>query len=161
MAMKQTGDQAPAFHLKDLHGRTVSLSDLRKQAPVLLVFFKVECPTCQYTLPFVERLHQALRNVSIVGISQNPAAESAAFAKRFNLTLPILLDENDYPASRAYAITTVPSLFLVNQDGEIAFTAEGWVKEDFQKLIEMMKPAFGPAPVVFKPNESVQDFKAG
>jgi peroxiredoxin len=159
--MKQVKDQAPAFSLKDLQGRTVNLNDLIKSASALVAFFKVECPTCQYTLPFVERLHQALPNVSIIGISQSPAADTAAFAKKFQLTLPLLLDDHDYATSRSYGITTVPSVFLIDKDGKILFAFEGWAKDDFEKLAQLLKPQGGPAPIVFKQNESVQAFKAG
>lgn len=159
--MKQVQDQAPTFSLKDLQGHTVTLNDLTKNAPALVAFFKVECPTCQYTLPFVERLHQAMPNASIIGVSQNPATDTSAFAKKFQLTLPLLLDDNGYVASRSYGITTVPSLFLIDKDGKIQFAFEGWAKDDFERLAQQMKAEGGPPPVIFKPSESVQAFKAG
>ena len=45
----------------------------------------------------------------------------------------MLLDteESGYPASNAYGISHVPSLFLVERDGTIAWSMEGFVKREF------------------------------
>ena len=58
MAALCTGNKAPEFDLKTLDGKRFSLSDELAHRPVVLAFFKVSCPTCQYALPFFERLHK-------------------------------------------------------------------------------------------------------
>ena len=75
---------------------------------MLLAFFKISCPVCQLTAPYLERL--AVRNeraVQVIGISQDDAGATRGFANRFGLTFPTLLDssEDEYPASNAYGIT--------------------------------------------------------
>ena len=52
MAALTIGAKAPEFDLKTLDGKRFSLSDELAHRPVVLVFFKVSCPTCQYALPF-------------------------------------------------------------------------------------------------------------
>ena len=159
------GKKAPDFSLRTMDGRNVSLAEVLARGPVVLAFFKVSCPTCQYALPFLERLHKAYRHssVTMVGISQNDAKETAAFLKEFGVTFPVLLDEiGKYPVSNAYGLTNVPTVFWIAQDGEIEVSSVGWVKADFEQINRKLAEAGKSAPAaVFKPGEDVRDFRAG
>ena len=165
MAALTTGTKAPEFELKTLDGKAFSLRDELSRGPVVLAFFKVSCPTCQYALPFLERLHKAYakKGVKMIGVSQNDAKDTTAFNKEFGVTFPVLLDDtNRYPVSNAYGLTNVPSIFWVAQDGEIEVSSVGWVKKDFEAINRKMAEADQIAPaVIFKPGEDVRDFRAG
>lgn len=165
MAALTIGAKAPEFDLRNLDGKRFSLSDELAHRPVVLVFFKVSCPTCQYALPFFERLHQSYgRNgVTLVGISQNDAKDTAAFNKEFGVTFPVLLDDpRSYAASNAYGLTNVPTIFWIAQDGEIEVSSVGWLKKDFEEINKKMAEAGKSAPAaMFKPGEEVKDFRAG
>ena len=165
MAALAVGTRAPGFELKTMDGKRFSLSDELAQGPVVLAFFKVSCPTCQYAFPFLERLHQAYgqKGVALVGVSQNDARDTAAFVKEFGVTFPVLLDDTrSYPASNAYGLTNVPTLFWVAPDGEIEISSVGWVKADFDQINRKMAEAGKAAPAaVFKPGDDVRDFRAG
>lgn len=165
MTALATGKNAPNFELKTLDGKPFSLSDELPHGAVILAFFKVSCPTCQYAFPFLERLHKAYgkSGVTLVGVSQNEAKDTAAFAKEFGITFPILLDDtHKYPVSNAYGLTNVPSIFWIAQDGEIEVSSVGWLKADFEQINRKMAEAGRTTPaVVFKPGESVVDFRAG
>jgi peroxiredoxin len=165
MTALASGSKAPDIELKTLDGKPFSLSGELSRGPVVLVFFKVSCPTCQYALPFFERLYKAYghKAVKLVGVSQNDAKDTAEFNKQFGITLPVLLDDSQrYPASNAYGLTNVPSIFWVAEDGEIEVSSVGWVKADFNQINRKMAEADKIAPaVVFKPGEDVRDFRAG
>lgn len=165
MATLATGTKAPDFTLKTLDGQAFSLSDELARGPVVLAFFKVSCPTCQYAFPFLERLHKAYaqNGVKLVGVSQNSAKETAGFAKEFGVTFPILLDEiGKYPVSNAYGLTNVPTSFWIAQDGEIEVSSVGWVKADFAEINSKMAEAGKTTPaLLFKAGEDVRDFRAG
>jgi len=164
MAALATGTKAPEIELKTVDGKPFSLTDKLGLGPVVLVFFKVSCPTCQYALPFFERLNKTYRHtgVTLVGVSQNHAGDTSAFSKEFGITFPVLLDDTSYPVSNAYGLTNVPSIFWVAQDGEIEVSSVGWVKNDFEEINRRMAEAGKIAPaVVFKPGEDVRDFRAG
>jgi peroxiredoxin len=122
--------------------------------------FKVSCPTCQYTFPFLERLHRSVPGAQIVGISQDSPSDTQAFAKQFGITFPILVDNDGYKVSRAFGISTVPTIFVVDGDRKISAISEGWAKDDFDSVAASIA-APGALPTVFKPGESVQQFKAG
>ena len=159
------GIKAPDFALKRLDGKRFSLSEELQTGPVVLAFFKVSCPTCQYAFPFLERLHKAYgnRGVKLVGVSQNDAKETVAFAKDFGLTFPLLLDDmRSYPVSNAYGLTNVPTIFWVAQDGEIEVSSVGWVKADFESInLKMSENGKIGLAAVFKAGEDVRDFRAG
>jgi len=165
MAALTVGTKAPEFELKTLDGKRFVLSEELARGPVLLAFFKVSCPTCQYAFPFLERLEQAYggRGVRIVGISQNDAKATAGFVKEFGVSFSMLLDDTDnYPVSNAYGLTNVPSIFWIAQDGEIEISSVGWVKADFEAINRKMAESRQSAPaVLFKPGEDVRDFRAG
>jgi len=165
MAALAVGTKAPGFELKTMDGKRFSLSDELARGPVVLAFFKVSCPTCQYAFPFLERLHKAYgqKGVALVGVSQNDARDTAAFVKEFGVTFPVLLDDTrSYPASNAYGLTNVPTLFWVAPDGEIEISSVGWVKADFDQVNRKMAEAGKAAPAaMFKPGEDVRDFRAG
>ncbi len=165
MTALATGTAAPQFELKTSDGKKFSLRDELANGPVVLAFFKVSCPTCQYTLPFLERLHKAYagKGVKVFGVSQNDATETAAFTKEFGITLPILMDDTrNYPVSNAYGLTNVPTIFWIDQDGEIEITSVGWVKADFEQINRKIAEFGKSTPsVVFKPGEDVRDFRAG
>ena len=165
MTALAAGAKAPEFELKTSDGKRFSLSTELAHGPVVLVFFKVSCPTCQYALPFLERLHKAYKNkgVTLVGVSQNDANETAAFCKDFGITFPMLLDDTRrYPVSNAYGLTNVPTIFWIAEDGEIEVSSVGWVKADFEQVNRKMAEIGKTTPAaVFRSGEDVRDFRAG
>ncbi len=60
MQALEAGAPAPTFALKDADGKTHSLAEALQRGPLLLAFFKESCPVCQFTFPFLERIHQGL-----------------------------------------------------------------------------------------------------
>jgi peroxiredoxin len=159
------GTKAPEFELKAMDGKRFVLRDELAAGPVVLAFFKVSCPTCQYAFPFLERLERAYGHtgVRIIGVSQNDPKQTAAFNREFGVTFPVLLDDMDtYPVSNAYGLTNVPTVFWIAQDGDIEVSSVGWVKADFEAISRKMAEARNiPAASVFRPGEDVRDFRAG
>lgn len=165
MTALASGVTAPDFKLKTLDGKQFSLSSELVRGPVVLAFFKVSCPVCQFAFPFLERLHKAYeqKGYMLVGVSQNNAKDTAAFNKEFGVTFPVLLDDtNAYPVSNAYGLTNVPTVFWVAQDGEIELSSVGWLKADFDELNRRMAGVGKTtATTLFNATESVPDFRAG
>jgi peroxiredoxin len=144
--MLNAGSKAPAVSL---------LAEILSRGPALLVFYKISCPVCQMTLPFLERIAQG--SLPIVAISQDDQAGTRRFQSKFGVTLTTLLDSEDdgYPASNAFGITHVPSLFLVEPDGTISLASEGFVKADLESI------ALRAALPMFRADELVPAWKAG
>src|SRR5579872_675931 len=165
MAALVSGTKAPQVELTTLGGKGFSLTEELARGPVVLAFFKVSCPTCQYAFPFYERLHKAYghQGIRLVGISQNDAKETAAFIKDFKLTFPVLLDDTrSYPVSNAYGLTNVPTIFWVAQDGEIEVSSVGWVKREIDEIYQRVREIYSQPPAaLFRPDEKIAEFRAG
>ncbi len=146
-------DQAPDFELPALgDGAPVAIRSAGE--PVLAVFFRISCPVCQFALPFVERLSKG--TLPVVAISQDDAEGTAEFHSELGITLPTLLERRGYPASNAYRITNVPSMFLIGPGGRIEQSVTGFSKEAFEAWAELA----GVAPL-FLPGERIPAFRPG
>jgi peroxiredoxin len=165
MAALPAGNTAPDFSLPALDDGKFSLQDALKKGPVLAAFFKVSCPVCQFTFPYLERIYKAHGdgNITVVGISQNDRRDTAAFLKEYGVTFPTLFDDPDgYAVSNAYGLTNVPTLFLIGPDSQIEISSVGWVKQDVEDINRKLAGRQHTSPVVlFKPGEEVRDFRAG
>jgi peroxiredoxin len=127
------GRIAPEFSLKDVDGERRSLRENLKQSAVLAVFFKISCPSCQLTLPFLERLKTIVR---VVGISQDDASSTKDFLDYFKITFPVLIDpeKDHYAVSGVYRLTFVPSMFLIERDGKISWALHGFHRGNLEQL---------------------------
>jgi peroxiredoxin len=152
----EAGVRAPSFRLTGVDESTRSLDDILAGGPALLAFYKISCPVCQLTAPYLQRL-AASAAIQVIGISQDNASATRGFMQRFGVTFPTLLDSSseNYPASNAFGITSVPSLFLLERDGTIARTIYGFSKRDFEEI----GARAGVAP--FGPDDQVPEWKAG
>jgi len=167
MAALEAGVRAPEIDLSLLDGTKFSLSEARKRGPVVAAFFKVNCPTCQLAFPYLDRIFKAYSKTgkfTLIGISQNEADFTEIFNDKFGVTFPVALDveENGYPASKAYGLTNVPSIFLISPGGEIELSSVGWAKSEMEELSRKVAALINTAPAeIFRADENVPEFKPG
>jgi peroxiredoxin len=165
MAALTAGTSAPDFKLQTMEGKQFSLRDALTRGPVVAAFFKISCPVCQYTFPFLERIYQAHggKNVTIVGVSQNEKKDTTAFMKEYGVTFPVLLDDtNTYPVSNAYGLTNVPTIFWIAPDGEIEISSVGWERKDIEEINRKAAKINGDGlKALFLSNEQVPDTRPG
>jgi peroxiredoxin len=165
MPALESGVRAPEMNLSSLEGAKFSLRESLKRGPVLAAFFKVSCPVCQFTFPFLERMFRAYGQngkFTLVGVSQDGAADTKAFNREFGVTFPALLDGKGYPISRAYGLTNVPTLFLISPEGEVESSMVGWSKKDMEHLNQKLAEMSGqPAARLFVVGEKIPDYKPG
>lgn len=167
MPALNTGVLAPDFALKTTDGKTVNLQQLLKKGPVVLAFFKVSCPVCQYAFPLYERLAQAHKknaSATFLGISQNGPSEAKTFANEYGVTFPIAIDDsaNRYEVSNAYGLTNVPTLFYIAPDGEIEVSSVGWSKADVDEVNDKLSSLQNQSALpIWRKGEDVATFRAG
>ena len=149
----------PQILEEDVQVLETVLGELLTHGPVFLAFFKISCPTCQYTLPYLERMFQgrAKGGASMFAVSQDDAKATREFHQEFGITMPTLLDSArfGYPASNAYGLAHVPSMFFVERDGNISWSSVGFVRKDLEALGEKL----GAKP--FHAAERVPEMKSG
>jgi peroxiredoxin len=157
--MLSAGDRAPDFDLEDLSGGRRTRSDIARGKSVVLAFFKASCPVCQFTFPFLERIYRGKtnRDIAIYAISEDDVQTTLAFNAEHGITLPTLLDkeEEGFPASNAYGLSYVPSIFLVEPNGVISQSLMGFDKKGLEELGHRL----GKEP--FRPTEYVPEFRSG
>jgi peroxiredoxin len=164
MPVLTAGKVAPPFELAGTDGKPYSLQAGLARGPIIAAFFKLNCPTCEYTLPFLERLYQQFRSHSLQvwGIAQDSARDSQLFAKEYGLTFPILIDAHNYEISRAYRLVYVPTIFLIGPDGRITISSEGFCRADLVGIHKSLAQTFSASPgALFQPAERVPEYKPG
>lgn len=157
------GHNAPPFSLATPDGNSISLASALHKGPVVLAFFKITCPVCQFAFPFLERLHKLFsENASVLAISQDDARDTRDFLTEYNLSFSALLDEEGYPVSNAYGLTNVPTLFLIDSSGKVLVSSVGFVRADLETISELLAQYFHYSPVgLFHPGEVIPGYKPG
>lgn len=164
MELIAPGKIAPPILLNMLGGQTMALKDALRKGPVVAAFFKVSCPTCQFSAPFWERLHETYGggNFTLWGISQDNAADTRDFCKELDVDFPILIEDPGYSISNQYGITYVPSVFLISQDGKIEQASVGFSKVDLEHIASVAAASTSVKPTpLFKAGEDVPAIKPG
>ena len=158
------GNVAPGFSLKSLEGKELSLSAALQRGPVVLAFFKVSCPVCKFTFPFLQRLYKmhGSDDVTFLGVSQDNAAASREFASEFGVTFPVLIDDAGYSVSSAYGLSMVPTVFLIDPDATVRISSMGFEKADLESIADTLadRRNITRSPV-FRADESVPAVKPG
>jgi peroxiredoxin len=146
---------APDFTLPDMHGAERTLDEALSNGPAVLVFYKISCPVCQLTLPFLERLYKD--RFPVFGISQDDAAASRKFSEKYGLTFPMLIDDQpaNYPVSNAFKISSVPSMFLVEKDHTISWALSGFGRKELEDLGHRLHTN------IFRTDDRVPEYKPG
>ena len=158
------GNISPGFSLKGLDGKNYALGTLTERGPVVTAFFKISCPVCQFTFPFLERLYRRYGgdHVTFIGVSQDDAPATGKFATEYGLNFPMLMDEESYPVSNAYGLTNVPTIFLIDTEGIVKVSSMGFNKKDLESIAAELaeRQKIAPAPL-FRPDEAVPADKPG
>lgn len=112
--------EAPPFSLKTLNGSQVSLKDF-KGRPILLKFWATWCPSCVEELSPMEKFSEGKRDqlcILMPAIDGEKEKRVQNIVKKHKVTLPVLLDVKEKIA-RAYKVTFVPTVFLIDREGMI------------------------------------------
>lgn len=156
MAIPQAG--APFIDFGSGEFQTVAL---REAGPLVVVVWKRECPVCRMALPFHQRLALRYPGATVLGLSQNTAAETEAYCAENGITFPQVCD-SDLSVTRAYDIDVVPTLFLTGQSGTIDIAGSGWDASVVEEVgIRLAGIAGVPAEPIVRPDDDVPAFRPG
>ena len=101
-ALKQ-GDQAPAFELPNQNGELNKSSDLLRQGPLVIVFFRGRwCPFCVGQMEAMNAIYPDIQRAgaSFVAISPQTVHQSYLMADQHHLGFPLLGDAGNEVAGR-------------------------------------------------------------
>ena len=117
---KQEKIAAPDFSLDDIQGKTFKLSSQRGN-PVIIFFGATWCPACRGEMPHYKALYDkyAQRGLKFLYIDINESTRKVArFAKENSFTFLVLVDL-DGSVANDYNLIGVPTLFLLDKEGNI------------------------------------------
>jgi thioredoxin-dependent peroxiredoxin len=132
MGKLDAGDTAPDFTIPDQDGNPVSLSGLAGKPVVVYFYPKDDTPGCtKEACQFNDNLTAFSKaDVTILGISADPAEKHRKFREKYGLGITLLTDA-DHAVGEAYGawgektmygkktIGVIRSTFLVGADGKI------------------------------------------
>lgn len=156
------GTQAPEITLKTTGGGTYNLSkNLQTGSLAVVAFFKTSCPVCQFTFPYLERLHRSYPQQPICGVSQDDLDSTVSFARAYGCSFPVLLDD-DLSLTVKFGLTNVPSIFLVDRSGQVLISSVGFVKEDLEQINQSLSETSGkPLRALFSEADDVPALRPG
>ena len=125
--------------LKDLSGKTWTLSDLRGKV-VLVNFWATWCPPCRKEMPDLEALYErfAPQGLVILGISDEEASKVKPFIRERKVTFPILLDPGQ-KVNNLFQVDGIPKSFVYNRDGKLV--AQSIDMRTQRQFLEMLEQA--------------------
>jgi peroxiredoxin len=111
---------APDFSLYDIQGTIFKLSS-QKGNPVVMFFGTTWCPACRGEMPFYKALYEkyAKRGLKFLYIDINESSKRVAYFAKENSFPYIVLLDSDGSVATNYNITGVPTLILVDKQGNI------------------------------------------
>lgn len=135
----EIGEKAPAFELKDQHGKTHKLADYNGKI-VVLEWFNEACPFCKgvWDSGLIAKMTTDLREMEteVVYLSMNSTANrpedevlksGAEFIEEMELQIPMLMDY-DGKVGHAYGARTTPHMFVIDADGVLVY--QGAISDD-------------------------------
>lgn len=111
----KAGDKAPAFVLNNAHGKPVASTELLKQGPLVISFYRgVWCPYCNFELKALQATLPAIRETgaNLVAISPQIAVNSLKSMRNNQLEFPILSDPHNDVAMAFGLRYTLPNYLV-------------------------------------------------
>lgn len=131
------GDAAPAFRLSEVSEGSYFYGGKGSGNPLLLAFFSVFCDPCRDELAILQRIQERYGGrVDVLAICLDGEilkSTVAGVAKQEGYSFRVLLDEvtdrQVFRVADGYRVTEMPTLYIVDGFGRIAFAGTGRVAE--------------------------------
>ncbi len=154
----KSADHLTNFALAGLDGRPWEYKRDRVGKLVLLDFWKTTCPPCRATIqnhliPLADRYGRL--GLEVIGIDYEDASvyqtfqdqqqAVASFAGRYRINYRILMGSGweTCPVRKQFAVGPLPTLVLINEQGQIIWRSEGLSDVQYESLKVIIKKELG------------------
>jgi peroxiredoxin len=133
------GRTSPEFTVTDIDVREHSLSSYRGRN-VLVVFWATWCPACKLEIPHLIELRKEIgeEELAIIAISNESSARLKAFVSDKGINYSVASATNALPSPFG-DVTSIPTTFFIDRNGQIKLVAVGLVElDDAKKILETL-----------------------
>jgi len=146
----QAGDSAPLLDIPfaDADGVEYVLADALKKGPLLLGIYKSSCGASKAMMPILNRFvdRYGIFGLQVFGVAQDSANVTRSFARRTGgLNYPILIEGDEFPLSIAFDIFATPTIYVIRQDGTVAYTTMGFLRVQLEEFSSAVADVLGVA----------------
>lgn len=131
----QTAKPAPDWELKDIHGNTHKLSDLREYV-VILDFWAQWCGPCKMAMPGISKwiVNDMPRGVKVfsVNVMENDYDKAKAYFQEQKYAMTYL--EGNQDVANSYGVRGIPHITVIDRQGNIAWEQVGFSYDLEEKL---------------------------
>lgn len=142
-------EPAPAFEVKDINGKTVSLADFKGKI-IVLDFWATWCGPCKKSFPAMQQAvkkYSKDKNVKFLFIhtweqSAHPLEDARNYLKGQQFNFDLYMDTKDpvsrkNPAVTLFGVKGIPAKFVIDGEGNIRFKMTGFSGGDDTALAEL------------------------
>lgn len=147
----------PELELADPGGLRYPLAGAWREGEALFLIGHGDCSTTRLTLPYFERIHRRRARGAALLVLQDEAPAARMLQAELGLSVPIRLEPAPYALAAQLQVEAVPTLFLVDRDGRIVRTSEGFDRD----ALETLAARLGIEGPLFAPDDRVPAFRPG
>ena len=134
---------APNFTVYDLEGNEVNLNDFFGK-PIIVNFWASWCGPCKMEMPDFNEAYETYKDeieflmVNMTDGSRETVEKASSFITESGYTFPVYYN-TDYSAAITYSVSSLPTSYFLNADGELVTYARGAINAaTLQKGIDMI-----------------------
>lgn len=134
------GDAASDFTLRDVTGKTVSLSDYKGKV-IILSFWATWCQPCKEEMPHLDKMYKELgdEGLQVLSVSFDDArmrSKVISYVRQRGFSFPVVMDPDSKAIGMYNPSKTAPWTVIIDRNFEVAQIHSGFQPGDEEKLRE-------------------------
>jgi len=131
----------PVFSYQNIKGGFFTKEDLKKETPILFIYFNSECEYCNEETQMIQENIEQLKDVQLVFISFEKLEKINAFATKYQLTTydnVHFLSDTKVAFATTFDVKSLPCLVLYDKNQQLIEKIKGQTK--VETLVKKLAP---------------------